>query len=175
MRILFLCFLTVPIIEMLVLIEVGSFIGTFYTILLVLLTAVIGVSLLKRQGLSTFIKANQKMQTGQMPVTEMGEGLMLAVAGALLLTPGFVTDSVGFILLTPGLRNAIAKSFLQKMLKNSHQSSFYSQTTYHSGSRSNAAPTSEKKPGNGGIPPVVIDGEYQEIPKSELNSNPEKD
>jgi len=160
MQILFLCFLTVPIIEMLVLIEVGSFIGTFYTVLLVVLTAVIGVSLLKRQGLSTFMKANQKMQSGKMPVAEMGEGLMLAVAGALLLTPGFVTDGVGFILLTPGLRSVIAKTWVQKMLVNSQQSTFYSQTNYQSSADPFSGARKKSPDGNADI----VEGEFQEIP-----------
>jgi len=180
MRILFLCFLTVPIIEMLVLLEVGAFIGAFYTVLLVLLTAVIGVSLLKKQGLSTFIKANQKMQTGQMPVAEMGEGLMLAVAGALLLTPGFVTDAIGFILLTPGLRRSIAKTLFQKMLENAQQNSFYSQTTYQakrSGPEVNPFSASARRSEEDLS--GVIDGEFQDLSsdplKSKLEAKTEKD
>ena len=134
MRFLFLCFLIIPIVEMLVLLKVGSFIGAFYTVLLVLMTAVIGVSLLKRQGLSAFVRANQKMQAGQMPVAEMGEGLMLAVAGALLLTPGFVTDGIGFLLLTPGVRQYLAAKWLRTMMAKSQgkggtSHTFYSETT----------------------------------------------
>jgi len=160
MRFLFLCFLIVPIIEMLVLLKVGSFIGAFYTVLLVLMTAVIGVSLLKRQGLSTFVRANQKMQSGQMPVSEMGEGLMLAVAGALLLTPGFVTDGVGFLLLTPGVRGAISKKWLKLMMKNSmtngQAGAFYSQTSY---SASSARPNTVESTENA----EIIEGDYREI------------
>lgn len=130
MQILFLLFIIVPIIEMLILIEVGSFIGAFYTVLLVLLTAIIGVNLLKKQGLSTFVRANQKMHSGQMPLSEIGEGMMLAIAGALLLTPGFVTDTIGFVLLTPGFRSTFAKAVAKKMAENATQSSFYSHTQY---------------------------------------------
>lgn len=139
MRFIFLCFLVVPIIEMLVLLKVGAFIGAFYTVVLVLMTAVIGVSLLKRQGLSAFVRANQKMQSGQMPVAEMGEGLMLAVAGALLLTPGFVTDGIGFLLLTPMVRAYLAEKWLASMLRrsqvNTASSSFYGQENYSNSSR----------------------------------------
>lgn len=130
MRILFLLFLIVPIVEMLILIEVGSFIGAFYTVLLVLLTAIIGVNLLKKQGISTFMRANQKMSTGQMPLSEIGEGMMLAIAGALLLTPGFVTDTIGFILLTSGFRGYFAKVVAKKLAENSTQSAYYSRTQY---------------------------------------------
>lgn len=133
MRFIFLCFLVVPIVEMLVLLKVGSFIGAFYTVALVLMTAVIGVSLLKRQGLSAFVRANQKMQAGQMPVAEMGEGLMLAVAGALLLTPGFVTDGIGFMLLTPSVRQFLAAKWVNAMIlksqKQAGSGSFYGQTS----------------------------------------------
>ena len=74
------------------------------TVFLVMLTAVIGIYLLRQQGLSTLTRGMQKMQQGELPAQEMAEGLLLAIAGALLLTPGFVTDGVGFILLTPVLR-----------------------------------------------------------------------
>lgn len=181
MRILFLLFLIVPIVEMLVLIEVGSFIGAFYTVLLVLLTAIIGVSLLKKQGLSTFLRANQKMRSGQMPVSEMGEGLMLAVAGALLLTPGFVTDTIGFILLTPGFRSAFAKTVAKKLLEGSQQASFYSQSsfsqsTYKASEQSNDFHgqtnfRASSPLGSRANEDDVVDGEFQEI--NEIN--PEKD
>jgi len=150
MRFLFLCFLVVPIVEMLILIEVGSSIGTFSTIGLVLLTAMIGVSLLKKQGLSTFMKANQKMQAGQMPVSEMGEGLVLAVAGALLLTPGFVTDTTGFLLLTPGFRSSIARFWIKRMMQSNQQASFTAKTY-----DSSASTGSQKSD--------VIEGEFREI------------
>ncbi|KZY35329.1 MULTISPECIES: FxsA family protein [unclassified Oleiphilus] len=168
MQILFLLFLIVPIIEMLVLIEVGSFIGVFYTVLLVLLTAVIGVTLLKKQGLSTFIRANQKMQSGQMPVSEIGEGMMLAIAGALLLTPGFVTDTIGFILLTPGFRASFAKMIAKNLVQNSSQSGFYSQTTYRQSSQAEEQPvkdpfSAQEFPQRTVPPEEIAEGEFQEI------------
>jgi UPF0716 protein FxsA len=94
-------FLLVPIVEIFLLINVGGIIGAPWTILLVVLTAVIGVRLLKIQGMSTLKRAQNKMQTGQMPAQEMLEGMGLVVAGAFLLTPGFFTDAVGFLLLLP--------------------------------------------------------------------------
>jgi len=163
MRFLFLCFLVVPIVEMLVLLKVGSFIGAFYTVVLVLMTAVIGVSLLKRQGLSAFMRANQKMQAGQMPVTEMGEGLMLAVAGALLLTPGFVTDGIGFLLLTPGVRGYLATKWLGLMMKKSQASqssgAFYSQTNYNA----NANKFDDPKGFVSSDDTDIVDGDFREI------------
>lgn len=97
---------------MYLLIEVGGYIGTLPTIAAVMITAVIGVALLRRQGLATLTRGMGRLQRGELPAREMVEGLLLAVAGALLLTPGFVTDAVGFVLLTPILRALIAERVL---------------------------------------------------------------
>ena len=100
---------------MYLLIEVGGYIGAWPTIALVMITAVIGVTLLRIQGLSTLTRGVGRLQGGEIPAREMVEGLLLAVAGALLLTPGFVTDGIGFILLTPPLRAAIADRVLARV------------------------------------------------------------
>lgn len=97
-------FLVIPIIEIYLLIQVGQVIGAGWTIFLVVLTAVIGVALLKHQGLSTLNRAQLKMQQNELPAREILEGMGLLVAGALLLTPGFFTDAVGFFLLFPPTR-----------------------------------------------------------------------
>lgn len=97
-------FVLVPIVEMWILIEVGSKIGALPTIALVVLTATLGLSLLKRQGLATILSARRKMDQGAIPASELVNGVMIAVGGALLLTPGFVTDTLGFILLIPQTR-----------------------------------------------------------------------
>ncbi len=174
MPIVFLIFIVVPIIEMYILIKVGAVIGGLYTIGLVLLTALIGVSLLKKQGLSTFITAQQKMQTGQMPIKEIAEGLMLAVAGALLLTPGFVTDTVGFILLTPVLRQYIAKQVFQTWVKNAQQASF-TKTTFTSNSQfySNQDPFKQNF-SDGNDKSGVIEGEFQDISDEKSDEKIEK-
>ena len=97
-------FVLIPIVEMWILIEVGSRIGALPTIALVVLTASIGLSLLKRQGLATILSARRKMDQGAIPASELVNGVMIAVGGALLLTPGFVTDTFGFLLLLPQTR-----------------------------------------------------------------------
>ena len=97
-------FMLVPIVEMWILIEVGGWIGALPTIALVVLTATLGLSLLKRQGLSTLMSARRKMDEGSIPASELVSGVMIAVGGALLLTPGFVTDAIGFALLVPQTR-----------------------------------------------------------------------
>ncbi|MCW8125246.1 FxsA family protein [Microbulbifer halophilus] len=113
MRPLLLLFIVIPILEMWILIAVGSEIGALPTIGLVLLTAVVGLALLRRQGLSTVMRAQQKMQTGELPAREMAEGIFLAVGGALLLTPGFFTDALGFACLIPGLRQLLLGRILR--------------------------------------------------------------
>lgn len=115
MPIVFVLFVVIPVTEMWVLIEVGSRIGALPTIGLVLLTAVIGVALLRQQGFSTLMRAQQKMNEGQIPAKEMGEGIFLAVGGALLLTPGFITDFVGFCCLIPGLRQVLMGLILKRL------------------------------------------------------------
>ncbi|MGI1678631.1 MAG: FxsA family protein [Cellvibrionaceae bacterium] len=113
MPILLALFIIMPIAEMWVLIQVGMRIGALSTIGLVLLTAIVGLALLRQQGLSTLLRANQRMQAGQIPAQEMGEGIFLAVGGALLLTPGFITDIFGFTCLIPGVRKVLLGRFLK--------------------------------------------------------------
>ena len=97
-------FVLVPIIEIYLLIQVGQVIGAGWTIFLVVLTAVLGVWLLRIQGLSTLTRAQRKLQQNELPAREILEGIGLVVAGAMLLTPGFFTDTLGFILLFPPTR-----------------------------------------------------------------------
>ena len=104
-----LLFIIIPIIEIYLLIEVGSRIGALWTVMLVISTAVIGVNLLRYQGVATLRRAQQNMSQGTMPAMEMMEGLCLAVGGALLITPGFMTDSIGFICLIPVTRRALIR------------------------------------------------------------------
>ena len=108
MRIALFLFIVIPILEMYILIQVGSFIGAIPTIALVVLTATIGIWLLRLEGLSTLNRVQEKLNAGQIPGTELLEGVMLLVGGALLLTPGFATDAIGFCCLLPFLRRPIA-------------------------------------------------------------------
>ena len=110
-----LVFFLTPLAEMYLLIELGGIIGTWPTIGLVVLTAVVGVALLRIQGLNTLTRGMGRVQQGEMPGREIAEGLLLAVAGALLVTPGFVTDVIGFTLLAPWSRQAIAGYALSKV------------------------------------------------------------
>lgn len=113
-RILFLAFLLVPLAEIYVLIQVGSLIGALPTVLLVVFTAVLGAALIRAQGLNTLARMRAAADRGEIPAVEIMEGVCLLVAGAMLLTPGFVTDSLGFLLLVPGLRRHIILGLLER-------------------------------------------------------------
>ncbi len=107
-------FIGIPLIELYLIIKVGGIIGAFWTVVLVVLTAVIGVSLLRMQGFRTLQRAQLNMAQGQLPAMEMLEGMFLAIAGVLLLTPGFLTDSIGFLFLMPATRQAIIRWLLRR-------------------------------------------------------------
>jgi UPF0716 protein FxsA len=107
LRVLFILFLVLPILEIWLLLKVGSVIGGLPTVGLVVLTAIAGVALLRQQSLATVLRARGKLEHGEAPIGEMAEGIFLAVGGALLLTPGFVTDFLGFCCLLPGVRRAL--------------------------------------------------------------------
>jgi UPF0716 protein FxsA len=115
MRFALLLFIVMPIVEMWLLITIGTYIGALSTIALVLLTALIGIGLLREQGVSTLWRGREKLQQGKIPAQEMMEGIVLAVSGALLLTPGFVTDTIGLLGLMPFSRIFFVQSILQKV------------------------------------------------------------
>lgn len=118
MRVLFVLFVILPILEIWVLIRVGGFIGAVPTIALVVLTAAIGAALLRQQGLATVSQAQLKMQQGNIPLEEIVAGIFLAVGGALLLTPGFITDVIGFSCLIPGLRKVLLGWVMKHLIAN---------------------------------------------------------
>jgi UPF0716 protein FxsA len=100
-------FLVVPITEIYLLIKVGSYVGVLPTVALVVLTAFIGAFLLRNQGLQTYLRFNQSLSEGRLPANELLEGVVLLVGGGLLLTPGFITDLIGFFCLLPITRRPI--------------------------------------------------------------------
>lgn len=162
MRVLFLLFIVVPIIEIMVLIQASKIIGGWGTVGLILLTAMVGMTLLRRQGVATLMRARQRMAEGAIPATEMIEGIFLAVGGALLLTPGFVTDAIGFCCLIPGIRKVLIGSVLAKSIKmqgfsassmhsSANESSFHSESV--NGSKKNDSHSARSSD--------VIDGEFR--------------
>lgn len=134
MKYLLLLFVLMPIAEMWLLITVGSQIGALPTIGLVLFTAVMGAGLLREQGVATLWKGRQKLQGGELPTTEIAEGIILAVSGALLLTPGFVTDLIGFAGLIPPIRVMVATRIMKNMLVMGSQGAGFQAASGASGS-----------------------------------------
>ncbi len=167
MRFLFIFFIAVPLGEMLLLVEVSDRIGFLTTLGMVVATAVIGVQILKRQGFATLTRANQKLQSGQIPAQEIVEGMLLAAAGALLLTPGFITDTIGFVLLTGPLRRPIARSVVRsgmvKAMGGAGPGASFGQWSSGGGRQ-------ERQDGSN-----VYEGDYHEesafLPESEQNSS----
>jgi UPF0716 protein FxsA len=111
---LFPIFVVVTLAEIYVLVSVGQAIGGLSTVLLVVITAFIGSSLLRQQGWSTMAKAQQSMSEGRTPAMEMMEGVVILVSGILLLTPGFLTDVLGLLGLMPWSRSYFINHFLEK-------------------------------------------------------------
>ena len=117
-RILLILFLTVPLVEIAILIKIGKVIGAGYTIALVIGTAILGAALLRTQGISTLAKVQTNINLGQLPAIELIEGLILLISGVLLLTPGFFTDMLGFLALVPILRQRLAQTFFVNFIQN---------------------------------------------------------
>ncbi|SEQ14559.1 UPF0716 protein FxsA [Ectothiorhodospira magna] len=142
-----LLFFTIPLIEIFVLIKVGGIIGIWATVGLVILTAVIGAFLLKQQGIATLTRIQRSMDQGQLPAQALVEGLFLVIGGALLLTPGFFTDAIGFACLLPLTRQTLAILMIRRGI-------FAAQTRYQ------ARPHDQQPPeqGRGGR---TIDGEWE--------------
>lgn len=109
---LFILFLTVPLLEIYILVKVGAVMGALPTILLCVFTAVLGAALLRLQGLQTLARVQTKLDQGEIPAVDLLSGLILLFSGLLLLTPGFFTDAIGFLCLVPRFREYLAGKFL---------------------------------------------------------------
>jgi UPF0716 protein FxsA len=109
-RLLFVLFLLVPIVEIYLLIKVGSLIGALPTVALVVLTAVIGSAMLRHQGIAVLREAQNTLDSGGLPARALLDGVFLVVGGVLLLTPGFFTDALGFLCLLPAGRNWLIRA-----------------------------------------------------------------
>ena len=102
--VLIIALVVVPLVELFVIIQVGQWIGFLPTILLLVVISITGGILVKRQGLGAWRRAQAQLRAGEMPAAELVDGALILAAGALLLTPGFVTDAVGLVLLIPAAR-----------------------------------------------------------------------
>jgi UPF0716 protein FxsA len=132
-RILFLLFVIIPIIEIFLLMNVGAWIGAWPTIAIVIFTAWLGAKNVRKQGIATFNSVQTKIAQGQAPSDEIIAGVMLLIAGVLLVTPGFVTDIFGLSLLIPQVRQALIKTVKKNIvLKPNANTSGASHFTYQS-------------------------------------------
>ena len=118
---LLLAFTIIPIIEIYLLIEIGSIFGALTAIILVILTGFLGAFMARMQGLQTLFRIQESLREGRMPSGELLDALVIVIAGVVLLTPGFLTDSAGFLLLIPTTRNSIT-SWLQRQIEHKYMS-----------------------------------------------------
>lgn len=116
MKSLFLIFLVIPLVEIYFLIKIGSAVGAVLTVFLVVFTAMLGAFLVRSQGFSTLARVQIQLAQAEVPAVEIMEGVFLFVAGALLLTPGFFTDTIGFMFLIPPLRRGVIKYYMGRRL-----------------------------------------------------------
>lgn len=152
---LFLAFVVVPIVEIGLFLQVGSYIGVPATLGLIILTAIAGTMLVRSQGLDVLRKVQNSTNRGEMPVAALAQGLFVLIAGVLLLTPGFATDTLGFALLIPPVREVLAAKIWKLIEPNVVTSTQWSST--HSTSSPNRT---------GG---TVIDVEAVEIDETAKN------
>ena len=113
---LFVAFTIIPIIEIYLLIEIGSMFGALTAVTLVILTGFLGAFLARMQGLQTLYRIQESLREGRMPSGELLDALLIVIAGLVLITPGFLTDSAGFMLLIPATRNSI-KYWLRRQIE----------------------------------------------------------
>lgn len=166
---LLLAFIGIPLIEIALFIEVGGAIGTPATIAVVIGTAILGAWMLRRQGLSTAKTAQAKLQRGEMPVEQAFDGMFLVFAGGLLLTPGFLTDVIGFSLFIPQVRSALRSRLVERAKRSGsfHMSGHMSGSGMHyadesemwqDASRAPATPPNAANDPADGAPGTTIEG-----------------
>jgi UPF0716 protein FxsA len=155
-RILFLLFVFIPIIEITVLIQVGNLLGLWPTVAIVIITAWLGANKVKQQGVATLASVQTKMAQGQMPSDEIVTGLMLLVAGVLLITPGFVTDIFGLALLIPSARAQLGK-FAQRHFVTIQTAGFSQGSFEHTQARHSTEFPADHPPHQG----QTLEGEFE--------------
>lgn len=165
--ILFLVLVAVPIIEIGLFIEVGGWLGLWPTLGIVVLTALIGTVLLRQQGVGVLADLQRRLNQGQDPSATIAHGAMILIAGVLLLTPGFFTDTVGFLLLMPPVRTFLISQAAHRVVASRiHVSTF---GTGGPGQHPGQHPGMGPRPGPGAAPRrapgggTVIEGEFERV------------
>lgn len=157
--ILFVFLLIIPIAEIAVFLTVGSIIGVLPTLAIIVGTAILGAVLLKRQGVSAFARLRADVDAGRVPAAAIGQAITVAIAGVLLLTPGFITDAVGFALFVPAVR-----SWLWRQIRGSVQVHQMNGAGMRSGPANDAGPAG--RPQQRSRPPVI------DLESSEVRQDP---
>lgn len=150
---LLLLFTIVPVVELALLVWLGGRIGFWPTVGLIAATAVLGSFLAHREGLSALARFRARMASGEMPGAELTDGLIILVAGALLLTPGVLTDVAGFLGLLPPTRALIRRALTRRFQRGI-------------GARARVAmwPPAPPSPSEGPVPGEVVDAEFEDLP-----------
>ncbi|MEL6288323.1 MAG: FxsA family protein [Pseudomonadota bacterium] len=153
-------FISVPLAEIAVFIAAGDAIGILPTILAVIVTAIVGTYLLQRQGLSALARTRSDMDAGRVPIGGLIDGIYLLLAGALLLTPGFITDAIGFLLFVPPFRRAVGKYVLSRLTRGVIVTETGGHHREQPGGPSRSGTARNRKPGGAG---PIIDGDYSHV------------
>ena len=157
---LFVLFVTVPIIEIALFIQIGGEIGLLSTLGIVIVTAFLGTYLVRKQGLSALSQLKNNVETLENPIAPLAHGIMILLAGALLLTPGFFTDAVGFSLLVPNIRIWLFERVKQRIL---HSQNGFSFTHARTGGAKHSPQNGERQASG-----TTIEGVYEELaPKND--------
>lgn len=154
---LILLFLLTPAVELALLIQVDRFIGFWPTVGLIIVTGIVGSHLARREGLSTWQRLNDRLQRGDLPGAELADGVIILMAGALLITPGILTDVIGFLGLIPFTRKHIRRFVMRRFQRKMEKGSMHVQFGVFGGSG----------PGGSDAPPNFSQG--GDTPSSETN------
>tara|TARA_B100001057_G_C22373507_1_gene765596 strand:- start:103 stop:579 length:477 start_codon:yes stop_codon:yes gene_type:complete len=155
---LFFIFVTVPIIEIALFVQIGGWLGLFPTLLIVIITAALGTYLVRSQAIATFGNLRHRLEALDNPSVPLAEGAMILFAGALLLTPGFFTDIIGFLLLMPSVRQRLFQ-YLKNRLR--------MQAGKFQSNNKNSKYRYTKREGG----PIIIEGEYHEETRKSRSSD----
>ena len=136
----FLFFIIIPLLEVILFITVGKYIGLWNTIFIIIITGIVGAILVKSQGITIFNKALEEIKLNKKPIFSIFEGIAILIAGAFLITPGFLTDTLGCILLIPKTRNLIITHITSYLKK---KAIYKEKTTYYSNEKNNENKTFE--------------------------------
>ncbi len=162
MRILFLLLFIAPLIELYFLIQLGDVIGALPTVLLTILTAVVGIALMRAQGVAMMKKAQQSMAEGRPPQTEVMEGVFIFLGGVFLFFPGLISDSIGFLFLIPFVRHFLMTQSMKGMASNMQYRYRSQKGEYYEGEWHETKPPTPKQ-----LTPDVLEGEFREADSKE--------